>query len=83
MQKNTVPGWGPDMSRIFGGGIVETTSNTNHGTYDWKNQVASLLQQGKPVLVNNAGGGCSGMSSKIQDWTGVGSSAAPYLISGC
>ncbi len=83
MQKNTVYGWGSSMADKFAGGVVETTSGSSKSTYYWE-QMAALLNQGKPVLVNHSGGGCSGMADKIKELTGVDSStASSFIISGC
>lgn len=83
IQKNTVEGWGSSMADKFAGCVVETSAGSGKGSYNWE-QMAALLNQGKPVLVNHSGSGCSGMADKIKEWTGVDSSTASSLIiSGC
>jgi hypothetical protein len=79
VQKNTPMGWSKDMNSIFAGGVVETKAGMPKSDYEW-NQVKNLLDQGKPVLLNNEHGNCQGVMDKVQQWTGYTGS---NLVMGC
>ena len=79
IQKNTPEGWGKDMNSIFAGGVVETKASSSKYEYDW-NQIKNLLEQGKPVFLNNEKGNCQGVLNNVQNWTGY---TGNNLIMGC
>ena len=80
VQKNTPPGWGKDMNNLFVGAIVETKPSQGKSAYEW-NQIQNMLEQGKPVLLNNENGNCESVLNKVRSWTG--GTERDNLIMGC